>query len=134
MPGRLLAVAAVVCAFIATPAHAIVGGSPAGEAYPWMASLQVDGNHICGASLIEPDTLLTAAHCVQDEQVSRLSIVLGRTRLSSGTGERIGVKSVEIDDGYATDANGGHDIALVRLEHPSQARTLDVVTPGQAGL
>lgn len=51
----------------------VVGGAPATESYPWMASLQFKvhpvtgepgGWHQCGASLIEPDKVVTAAHCV----------------------------------------------------------------------
>uniref|UniRef100_UPI00358F9E8C uncharacterized protein n=1 Tax=Myxine glutinosa TaxID=7769 RepID=UPI00358F9E8C len=43
----------------------IAGGSdaPAGS-WPWIASLQYKNNHICGANLIAPGWLLTAAHCV----------------------------------------------------------------------
>uniref|UniRef100_A0A8C4R714 Peptidase S1 domain-containing protein n=1 Tax=Eptatretus burgeri TaxID=7764 RepID=A0A8C4R714_EPTBU len=43
----------------------IAGGSdaPAGS-WPWIASLQYKNSHICGANLIAPGWLLTAAHCV----------------------------------------------------------------------
>lgn len=134
MLGRLLAVIVAVLALAAAPAGAIIGGTPATETYPWMASLQFDGSHGCGASLVRPDTLITAAHCVQNEKPETLSVVLGRTKLSSGAGERIGVKSTEVNEGYATDQNQGHDIALVRLERPAEAETLDLVTPKQAPL
>jgi trypsin len=134
MRGRLLATIIALMGLTAAPAGAIVGGTPATDAYPWMASLQVGQDHICGASLVRPDTVLTAAHCVQDEDPAALSVVLGRVKLSAAAGERIGVKSVEVDEAYQTDGNGGHDIALVRLERPSEADTIDIVEPGQAGL
>ncbi|XP_030264304.1 ST14 transmembrane serine protease matriptase a [Sparus aurata] len=53
----------------------IVGGqdAEAGE-FPWQVSLHVKSiGHVCGASLISPKWLVTAAHCVQDDGGLRLS-------------------------------------------------------------
>lgn len=42
----------------------IVGGFPIDiKQVPWQASLQRNGNHSCGASIISNKWLLTAAHC-----------------------------------------------------------------------
>ena len=47
-----------------TPEDSIVGGTAAsaGE-FPFIASLQVSGRHICGGTLINSNTIVTASHC-----------------------------------------------------------------------
>uniref|UniRef100_H3DFT8 Suppressor of tumorigenicity 14 protein homolog n=1 Tax=Tetraodon nigroviridis TaxID=99883 RepID=H3DFT8_TETNG len=53
----------------------IVGGEVADEGeFPWQVSLHIKNRgHVCGASIISPNWLVTAAHCVQDEGTLRLS-------------------------------------------------------------
>ena len=45
--------------------HRIVGGSHAMEGeYPWMVEmLFLENEHLCGATLIHPEWVLTAGHC-----------------------------------------------------------------------
>ncbi|KAM8903438.1 ST14 transmembrane serine protease matriptase a [Spinachia spinachia] len=53
----------------------IVGGENTEEGeFPWQVSLHVKGSgHVCGASIISPKWLVTAAHCVQDDTRTRYS-------------------------------------------------------------
>ena len=42
----------------------IIGGSPASEGeFPFIVSLQRSGSHLCGGSLLNANTVVTAAHC-----------------------------------------------------------------------
>ncbi|CAB1442601.1 unnamed protein product [Pleuronectes platessa] len=51
----------------AAPNTRIVGGTEAvNGAWPWQVSLQNNGQHFCGGSIISPYWILSAAHCFQD--------------------------------------------------------------------
>nr|XP_055035145.1 enteropeptidase isoform X1 [Misgurnus anguillicaudatus] len=48
----------------------VVGGQDAKKgAWPWIVSLRWQGTHVCGASLIDSEWLITAAHCVYGKNI-----------------------------------------------------------------
>lgn len=49
------------------------------HSWSWQASLRFNGDHICGASLITSECLVTASHCVsQNPDPKQYKIVLGK--------------------------------------------------------
>ena len=87
---RRAACALVLAAGLMTPqaAHAVAHGTPApAGAYPWMATMVWNRGHDnvsdlhCGATLIAPSRLLTAAHCVEGLRPRAVRVYLGADRL-----------------------------------------------------
>jgi secreted trypsin-like serine protease len=50
---------------MSVPSLKIIDGTEAPvNAFPWIASIQYEGNHFCGGSLLTEDIVITAAHCM----------------------------------------------------------------------
>jgi secreted trypsin-like serine protease len=106
----------------------IIGGTTtAVGAWPFQAQIKLTtAPHWCGGSLLTPDWVLTAAHCLQDSSgndlpLSTFRVVMGEHDRSSTDGaEQTRTVSLALKNpGYPGGASPGHfDTALLRLSTP----------------
>ena len=135
--GRTAATAALVIGLAVTlaggalgigagPAEAIVAGrDTAISEVPWQVLLRLDGELICGGSLISDGLVLTAAHCTEGLDAADLTVRAGVTAASDDNGQDRAVTEIIKHSGFAED--GIADVSVLRLSEPF--RTGDTVAP-----
>lgn len=101
----------------------IVGGEDAEiQDYPYQAALLNTGGWgggyaFCGASIINEYWILTAAHCLEGESATNLSVRVGNDASYAQGGESYDAAEIIIHENY-NDVSNGNDIALIRLDNP----------------
>lgn len=113
--------------FIGVLAHAderIIGGepAPAGRFLFFATIVKEDGTHLCGATLIKPQWVLTAAHCLEERHAPRF-VHTGMERYFPAVIDKDRIEIGRIFSHPQWDFRGQYDIALIRLARPAKDPT-----------
>lgn len=103
-------------------AQVIGGVETRRNAYPWMTAIYLGGAFHCGAALVAPDWVVTAAHCASPHDRARLTLLIGQSDRTHGSGgEWRKVKAVQRHPKYVYHRDGAspYDVALIELDRPS---------------
>jgi secreted trypsin-like serine protease len=102
------------------PSGLIVGGMEArAYEFPWQASVRraSTDSHFCGGIVLNERWILTAAHCMDGEIPSRVSIVVGdwqRSAADNAVRQTMEVSNIFVHDGYSS-STMQNDISLVKV-------------------
>nr|ACO13179.1 Anionic trypsin-1 precursor [Lepeophtheirus salmonis] len=131
----------ILFACLLTPSESrskIVGGTEVSpHSVPFQLSLQTrSGSHFCGASLLDKDHVLTAAHCCLRVHPSNIQVLGGEHDLSSlGSSEQKRfVKSAKLHEDYNHEYMN-NDVCILELESPfvlnDKIRAVSLPSKGQ---
>ncbi|UJR12890.1 hypothetical protein I4U23_017064 [Adineta vaga] len=93
------------------------------ESWGWIVSLMEPirnkSKHMCAAVIIDPNYLITAAHCVEDEMytLSNTIVCAGSDRWSDGCQQKRSINKIFIHHEY-NNKTSENDIAILHLDEP----------------
>lgn len=92
----------------------ITGGSLASAgSWPWMASLQINGTHICGGTLVDQYSVISDATCFTSQpSASAWTVILGRLKQNGSNPFEVTLK---VDNITLSSSSTGNNVAILRL-------------------
>lgn len=106
------------------PAVRIVGGTDAKPGdWPWQAALMYkDGiSPFCGGTLVHPQWVVTATHCLEGETAGAMKVRLGghATKQTNANAQDIDVAKIIRHPSYEKPINMAYDLSLLKLSKPA---------------
>uniref|UniRef100_A0A8C8SIB3 Transmembrane serine protease 3 n=1 Tax=Pelusios castaneus TaxID=367368 RepID=A0A8C8SIB3_9SAUR len=117
--GNIIILKCLGCGSKSLYSSRIVGGNASSpQQWPWQVSLQFQGFHLCGGSIITPWWIVTAAHCVYDLYLpSSWSVQVGFVSQQDPSINPYSVEKIIYHRNYKPKTMG-NDIALMKLAAP----------------
>jgi len=100
----------------------VVGGTKSKQSqWPWQSSLSIGGKFSCGATLIAPQWVVTAGHCIQAyRRANQYSFKFGDLDRYDISGKEYYARGEKLfkHPSYNTPLRKDNDIALIKLDRP----------------
>ncbi|XP_021429762.1 transmembrane protease serine 9 isoform X2 [Oncorhynchus mykiss] len=122
-----LSVFSVVCGSASSSLNSHVGGGSSlatAGLWPWIASIQTNGAHVCGGTLVAVDSVMSDASCFSSQaNASEWTVILGRLKQSGSNPHEVTQNVINITMSNVT----GKNVAILRLA--SQPTLSDYIQP-----
>jgi len=106
----------------AQDARIINGKTAYKDEWPWQVSIYYNRNFLCGGSIISPEWILTAAHCVDGFDYANYQIVLGDYNRDDVDGDEQVYRAQQAfhHPNWMLPSQLNNDVALIQLDRPAR--------------
>uniref|UniRef100_A0A8C7MRP4 Transmembrane protease serine 9-like n=1 Tax=Oncorhynchus kisutch TaxID=8019 RepID=A0A8C7MRP4_ONCKI len=119
--------APVVCGSTSASLNSRIGGGSSlatAGLWPWIASLQKNGAHVCGGTLVAVDSVMSDASCFSSQpNASQWTVILGRLKQNGSNPNEVTLNVINITMSNLM----GNNVAILRLA--SQPKLSNYIQP-----